>query len=110
MNVAQLMQWEVARETEVSVTTNPIWPDLELNLRRCGGKKVNNCLRYGTAELCEFHCQNMHSLPISRNMSADTDYNHNITITESICKNVCKVKKTFLNKFKYNKKLQECTY
>jgi hypothetical protein len=57
-SVEQLVQWELAEETEVLgenlpqctlSTTNPTWPDLGSIPGRRGGKPATNRLSYGTA-------------------------------------------------------------
>jgi hypothetical protein len=58
MNVEQLVDWELAGETEILEktcpsanlsTTNPTRPDLGSNPGRRGGNPVTNHLSYGTA-------------------------------------------------------------
>jgi hypothetical protein len=61
MSKKHLVEWELARETEVQEenlsqcatlsTINPTWPDLGWNPGRRGGKPVTNRLSYGTANL-----------------------------------------------------------
>lgn len=92
MNVEQLAEWELARETEISekthfsttlCTTNPLWRDLELNPSCYGGKRANNPKVW--------HSQNFFSLSkcvhpalhLLIHISADTDCKHNITRTDN---------------------------
>jgi hypothetical protein len=58
MNVERLVEWELARETEVLGENlpqyqfvHPTWPDLGSNPGRCDGKPATNRLSYGTAFL-----------------------------------------------------------